>query len=282
MERFKRNVCLSFCMKRELFNLADEEFMTLLERTDGAFRKSGISHIFVGGVAVQCYIARCLCEKYNTNLVELAKSGGVRIQDYLRSTDDVDLALKMNCSDEVEAGKKIYDVLDNIVGEGEFFSPSGEHIISIDLLRRGHVKPQFQVGVDGETNPDMVVAFNIYRKPKDLSDKSLREFEDRFYDYFIDRAVDLKVPYSGGRDVTLRVKNPSDLLTTKIVRGRPKDLHDASALVQCGRSHNNLINYKDIEKILCGNNSLYGVPNPELKRRYEVLMELVNLKENNE
>lgn len=262
-------------MKRELFNVADEEFMTLLERTDKAFREEGISHMFVGGVATQCYMAKYLCDIYGGSLLDLASSEKVRMQDRLRSTDDVDIALSMGNIDDIEAGKKIYSVLERIVGEGEFLSPSDEHIISIDLLRKGHVKPQFQVGIDKDIDPDRIVAFNLYRKPKDLKDKNLEEFEDKFYDFFIGRAVDLSIPYCDGKTINLKVKNPADLLATKIVRGREKDIADALSLIRYSRKSNDAINYADVRKVLCGNSTKYGIPNEVLSTRYDVLMSMV-------
>ncbi len=259
-------------MKRALFDITDEEFATLLERTNDSFKEAGIPHMFVGGSAVQAITSSYLCEHFGMPLLDLANSDEVRVQDCLRATDDVDVALRLE-GDAVEAGKKIYPVLNKIVGET--FSPSEEHIVDIRWNRKGHVKPQFLLGIDDIVDPSTVVAFNLYRAPKDLKDQALDEFEERFYDIFLDRAVSVTIPYCAGKDITLRVKNPEDTLATKIVRGRGKDMSDALSLAKYSLMAGKPLDYRQVENTLCGKDKRYDVPNTVLRERYEAFKELL-------
>ena len=260
-------------MKRALFDLTDEEFATLLERTDLAFRNAGIPYMFVGGSAVQTINSSYLCDHFGMSLIDLANSDKVRMQDCLRATDDVDIALKLD-GDAVEASKRIYSALNGIVGEA--FSPTEEHIVTIGWNRKGHVKPQFLLGIDDIVDPSAIAAFNIYRAPKDLKDSALDEFEERFYDIFLNRAVDIKIPYCSGKTITLRVKNPEDTLATKIVRGREKDMADALSLAKYSLMAGKPIDYRIVESTLCGKERKYDVPNTLLRERYNAFKELLS------
>jgi len=240
-------------MKRELYDIADEEFITLLDRTESAFKDAKIPHMFVGGVATQAHLASYLCRIHGTTLRGLVASNDIRLQDYLRATDDVDIALRLDEPDEIKVAKKIFSVLDNIIGEGDHLSPSEEHIISMKLARRGHVKPQIQLALDDYAeNPDEVVAFNLYRKPKDIKNDGVRAFEDRYYDKFMKGAVKLSIPYSDAKSVILTVKNPVDLVATKVAIGRPKDFGDVLALRKYGKLAKKSISDRAVGKVLFG------------------------------
>lgn len=266
-------------MKRPLFNIADEEFMTLLERTKEGFDREGIDYMLVGGVATQIHVAKALCDVYEENLVDLAGSGKLRLQDHLRSTDDIDMALRIDDSDqdekkEINVARRIYKVLDYIVGEGDFISPSGEHIVSINLVRRAHVRPQFQLGIDDAISLDKIASFNLFRGPVKLHNTALSEFEDRFYDVFIDRAMNVRLPYSKDGDIEFRVKRPEDLLATKIALGRPKDINDALSIVRHLRDANRSVDYEAVAEVLCSKDPKYHCQSENLCNRYEKFREL--------
>src|SRR3989338_6664663 len=109
-------------MKQELFNITDEELATLLKRTHEGFKNEQVPYMFVGGIANQVHIARLLCDIYKNNLMEIIKSAKIRTQDHFRSTDDVDIATRLDDDvndekKELNARKKIFSVLEYIVGE---------------------------------------------------------------------------------------------------------------------------------------------------------------------
>lgn len=266
-------------MKQELFNVTDEELATLLKRTHEGFEKEQIPYMFVGGIANQIHIARLLCDIYKDNLMGIIKSAKIKTQDYFRSTDDVDIATRLdedadNERKELNARKRIFSVLEYIVEEGDYISPSEEHIININLERKGHVRPVFSLGVDDVIPKDKKISFNIYREPKDLKNGILKEFENRFYDIFLKGAVELGIPYSSNRNMTFKVKNREHLLATKIALGRPKDMNDALSLVRYSNLACQSLNYSAVEQILCCEDEHYHIKSEELCRRYEAFRNL--------
>ncbi len=271
------------CMKRELFSVADEEFVTLLNRTHEGFEREGMKYMFVGGVATQLHVAKLLCDSYSKTLIDLVKSSDIRIQDHLRATDDVDIAIRVDGvgSDikgkEMTVAKKVFSVLNYIVQDEEYFSPSEENIIRIHLDKRGHVRPVFQLGINGIVDSDKKVSFNIYNDPKDLKNGSLKEFEDRYYDQFLNNASDLSIPFSNKGNLFFKVKNKEDLLATKIARGRPKDINDALSLVKHIKAIGGDIDYSAVESILCSPDQRYHVQNEELCNRYGAFMGIVRV-----
>lgn len=266
-------------MKRELFSVADEEFVTLLDRTNSAFNQAGIPYMAVGGVATQACGAAYLNSIYNASLTEL-KSRGLRMQDYFRATDDVDIAIRLSDQGEskeareIKARNRIFSVLDSIVGDGEFISPTGDHIIDIKLCRKGHVKPEFELGVDGETNPDKIIAFSIFRGPRDLSNTHLKEFEASWYDKFLDEAVNVDLRYAPNATVKLRIKRPEHTIATKIANGRDKDIADVVSILRQSKQAGCPIVDDMVKEILCGEDSRYHVQNAYLCERYELLKKL--------
>jgi len=269
-------------VKAQLYNLANEEFVTLLGRVEEGFEKEGIEHVYVGGVANQIHVAKALCEQYNEPLVDLIKSRKVRDQDHLRATDDIDVALRMqekgNKRNEIKDRTRIFSVLDYIVGdEGVFLSPSEDHIVSIEPHRKAHVRPQFRLGIDDKTDNSKIASFNFYRSPADLKDPHLKEFEDRFYDFFIDRGVKVELPYSDKGNLSFKVLNPADLLAAKIVRGRPKDVSDAMSLVQHFSNADMSIDCDIVRKTLCSPDERYGVQSEELMEKYDAFKEMIKV-----
>ncbi len=267
-------------MKRELFNVADEEFITLLSKTHEGFGNAGLRYMFVGGVAVQLHVAKLLCDIHKDNLINIVRSGKIRVQDYFRSTDDVDIVIKPiekesdESKAEIKARQSIFSALDYIVKEELYISPTGDHLINIEIDKRGHVKPTFRLSVDGVGDRDKAVDFNIYRKPKDLRNTTLKEFENSFFDIFLNGSVKLDLPYSSAGDISLRIKNKEHLLATKIALGRKKDFHDALSLVEYSNMANQGIEYPVVEHILCSEDQRYHIKSEELCRRYEAFRNL--------
>ncbi len=267
-------------MKRELFNVADEEFMVLLDRANRCFVESGIPHMFVGGVANQIHIANYLCQVAGKNLLDLVNTEDIRMQDHLRSTDDVDIAYRLglrggdNEESTIRRMQAIYRILDRIVEDEVYLSPSEQHLVSIKISRRAHSRPKFNLSVDGVEYDDKDVTFNLYGAPKEVSEGNLKEFEDRFYDLFLSRAVNINLPYSERRNIHLRVKSPVDQLITKVVRGRPKDISDAMSLIVHSNVTGSPIDLGEARKVLCSPDSRYGCQSDYLCERYDKLVEL--------
>ena len=248
--------------KRQVFTIADEDFIHFLSRIDNSFKEEGINYALVGGVANQAYIAKSLCARHNADLATLAFDSDVRLQDHLRATDDVDMILSMNSPDEIATAHRIYGVLDKIVGEGEFISPTGNHIVYVNLKRKGHSKPQFILGVD---NPDQyrLVALNLNRNPrKNIHDPALVEFETAYFNEFMGSKQEVEIPYTPSFNAKLSVISPAALLATKIARKRPKDIMDAYTLVNHFKESGMQVPYDEVEKLLKGRGEL-------LFQRYE-------------
>ena len=82
-------------MKRQLYDLTDEPFVMFVDRLDEVLKGEEIRYNVVGGVASQAYILDMLSKKHDRPIDGLVRYEDVRVQDYLRSTDDVDIALDL-------------------------------------------------------------------------------------------------------------------------------------------------------------------------------------------
>lgn len=259
--------------------------MNLVVRTDGAFRRAGIRHMIVGGVANQIHVARYLCDIYDKNLADLASQG--ILCDSLRYTDDLDVAVGMEHMQEENAGaerdvnhagledaKKIMLVLDDIVGEGTFFSPTESHLVSIDIHKRGHGKSKFFLGLDGELHTDKEVTLKIYRGPECLRKLGLSDFDHKCYDFFLGRAVDVEMPYPKGESILLKVKKPEDQFITKMFMNRTQDLSDAFALVRNAKKAGKPINSEEVVQFLQKADQDIGPRAKYFIERYEAFRDL--------
>lgn len=266
-------------MKRPLYTIADEEFATLLERADAAFRDRGIKYMLVGGVATQAHLIDYLC-KDGKKLIDLVNDPDFRLQDHLRATDDIDITLNPrkngNEYDKVEFASKIYGVLDSVVGkEGVFMSPTENHLVTISLERKGIQRPVFRLELDDNKDPEKVTSLNFYKGPEDTNERwgqEIRDFEQKFYYQFMDRAQDIRIPFCLGKDITLKVKKAEDLIATKLIRGREKDWNDILSLVNHGEAAGRPIDYKAIGEILCSVDSKTERTHLPFVEKYEEFM----------
>jgi hypothetical protein len=264
-------------MKRQLYDLTDEEFMTLLERTDSVFRNREIPYMFVGGVATQAHIVNYLCQKEKKTLYDLANSDKFRIQDHLRATDDVDITLDSRkiskYSSDIKVHQEIMEVLNEIKGEGIYTSPSRNHLVSIKLERPGKKRPIFRLGLDKEADsPDSQISLNFYYGPEDTNDrwpKEMVDFERANYFDFFNTAKCISIPFSHEGNIDLNVKGIEQLLATKIARARVKDWADILLLyghaIKAGQS----INLNEVKKILHAKHPRYDIPNETLIDKFE-------------
>lgn len=230
--------------KRELYDISDEEFAYFLNEIGKSLSKENNQYIFVGGTAVQIHTMKRLCEINKTDISTLSKEK--RLQDYLRATDDVDMAL----SSEIYAGKNeleyahiINKVLSSL--EKEVISPSEDHILEYRIIRKGVKRPVFQISVDGEISDEQIIALNINRKPEDL-----RNLESHLYQTFVSEGNNIVVPYNKNFSLDVRVISPTNLLATKVSKLRPKDTMDIQNLTQLMTENKENIDINKIQGIL--------------------------------
>ncbi|MBI2449147.1 hypothetical protein HYV49_02525 [Candidatus Pacearchaeota archaeon] len=79
-------------MANNWFDISDERFLTFLNSLGKAVSANDIPYAFVGGVATQVHMADYLCIVHGTTLSDLLISGEIDLSNYIRSTDNVDIA----------------------------------------------------------------------------------------------------------------------------------------------------------------------------------------------
>jgi len=230
-------------MKRELYNLGNEEFALFVNKTEEILKDLRIPHTFVGGTAVQAHTLKRLCEKYDTDVSTLASNKHIRFQNYVRSTDDVDLALLFpdNASD-LDLVRMVTDELYGSL-EGVYLSGDEEHLFEYGLVRRGISRPVFSVAVDEVVGENL--ALNLSKQSRHLKGLGLR-----FYDEFIAEGEDLVIPYSDGFDIRMRAYKPEHVLATKISQFRAKDAMDLKNLVTVMHESGEEVDEEELRKIL--------------------------------
>jgi len=253
-------------MKREIYNLSDEELAYLIGNLDEKMNAEKIPYIIVGGTAVQAQVLKRLHQKTGRTLAELAEDSKIRLQDYVRSTDDVDLAISSRIErerGEVDFAKKIFGVLESLAVP-EAISPSGEYILGYQLVRKGIKRPVFQIYIDEETNDERRLALNIGRNPRDLEN-----LDSQHYDEFIERGEEIVLPYNSDFTLRMRVIRPEHLLASKVSKFRAKDTMDIHTLADLMREGGEEIDFNEMRRLLL----------PEYTRNYERFLDLVNLED---
>ena len=229
--------------KRFLYTLGNEEFAFLANRIGEKLKDTGIPYNFVGGTAVQAHILHRLTQKYHTNVKSLAENKHIRLQDYIRPTDDIDLALlfpdnAQNPALVSSVLRKFYDGLD-----GVFLSHDEKHLFEYQFARRGERRPVLKVTVDDHNPED--IALNISQQSRHL-----RSFGIRFYEEFISQGKNLVIPYTPSYELKLKVCKPEHILATKISQFRAKDTMDIHNLVTVMQDAGEIIDTEELRKIL--------------------------------
>lgn len=245
-------------MKRELYDLTDEPFAMFVNRVGAGLKEEGIEHNIVGGTSVQAYILKMLTEKYNSTICGLLYNPKVRIQDYIRSTDDVDLALRFELATDTEKVKKINSLLPKFEIE-ETISPCGESIVEVIPERIGASRPTFRVYVDEKGSDEGFIAMNISRGNKG----DIHNLNDSWYDELIRDSQELVIPYTQGYELRLQVPTLEHLLATKIAASRAKDLMDNKNLVDLSKEMGRSVNLEEIERLVL----------PESQKKYFAFLE---------
>jgi hypothetical protein len=256
-------ICWGY-MKRELYTLADEELGYFVNNLHEQMEKEHIPYVLVGGTAVQTHVLKRLIYKTGKNLSELVLTNEIRLQDYLRGTDDVDLAISsyvLEKEGDINFAKKVNKVLDRLDVK-EVISPSEEFLLGYKLIRRGIKRPCFQVYVDEDRDDEMQIAMNIGRNKKDLQNL---DFEN--YDVFVDGGQLIQLPFNEYFSINTRVIKPEHLIVSKIAKFRAKDTMDLHSLSDLMRDCKEDLDLFQIKKFLL----------PNYERNYRRFLELVNL-----
>jgi hypothetical protein len=261
-------------MKRALYSLDDEEFVTFLGRTQEVLQNHGIPYMFVGGVASQAHIASALTKQENKALYDLAHNSDVRIQDHLRATDDVDITLDLRAfgdAQDVRVAQRVLNAVADIEGEGLYSSPM-HNVVEIKLERHGAKRPVFRLGLnENADSSDRELSLNFYYSPQDTNTRwpaQMVEFDHANYYPFFDSAQTVALPYSQTAVIPLRVKGLEALLATKLARARPKDWADIIAIYQHSQEAGIPLNVDAIKDLLCAPDPRLGITNEALVHAY--------------
>jgi len=231
-------------MKRQLYDLTDEPFAMIINRAGAVLKEENIKHNVVGGAAVQSYILHMLTTRYNEDVYSLIYNPNIRIQDYIRGTDDVDLALELNEKDDTEKIKKINKILPKFAFEE--IAPCGEFIVEIRPERIGVSRPTFRVYIDGKGSQEEVIAMNINRgKGGDI-----RNLEDHWYNEIIEKSQELIIPYNPNYELKVVVPKIEHLLVEKIAGSRAKDLMDNKNLADLSKETGRELNFEEMRSML--------------------------------
>jgi len=230
-------------MKRSLYDLIDEPLTMFVNKVCDVLKDEGIHYNIVGGVAVQAYILDMLTKKYGEDVLRIAEDGGVRVQDYIRGTDDVDVVLSLQ-GEDVEKIKRINSILPKFAYED--ISPSGESIIEFRTERVGASRPKYRVYVDDIGNQEDVIAMNISRGQK----KDLHKLDYFWYDEFLKHSKELNIPFFKEFGLKINVPKLEHLLSSKIAQSRAKDLMDNQNLSTLVKDSGIELDFNEIEKIL--------------------------------
>jgi len=231
-------------MKRQLYDLTDEPFAMMINRVGTVLKKEGVKHNIVGGAAVQSYIFYMLTKKYNKDICGLIYDPDVRIQDYIRSTDDIDLALKLEEEEDTEKIRKINQFLPKFAFEE--IAPCGEVIVEIRPERIGASRPTFKIYVDGKGSEDEIIAMNINRGKKG----DIRNLEDHWYNKIIEESEELVIPYTPNYELRVVVPKLEHLLVEKIAGSRAKDLMDNKNLADLSKETGRELDFKEMKSML--------------------------------
>jgi len=232
------------CMKRQIYDLTDQPLIMFADRVGKVLRDNDIQHNIVGGVAAQAYILKMMTDVYGKNVTEIAADPSIRIQDYIRSTDDIDMALGLTGDDESKIkliNQKILPALPH-----ESISPDQESIIEFREERRGASRPLYRVYVDDKGSQEDVIALNISRGQT----KDMHRLDPKWYNAFLEQGQDLTIPYSEGYNLTVRVPRLEHVLASKIAHSRSKDLMDNRNLATLTKEADVELDFNEIATIL--------------------------------
>jgi hypothetical protein len=235
-------------MKRQLYDLTDEPFAMFVNRACAVLKQEGVKYNLVGGAAVQSYILHMLSGKYDKDICGLIYHPDLRIQDYIRSTDDVDLALRFNGEDDTEKIRKINKILPKFAFEE--IAPCEEYIVEIKPERIGASRPTFRVYIDERSNQEEIIAMNINRE----KGGDIRNLESKWYRKIIDDSQELTIPYNKNYELKVVVPKLEHLLVEKIAGSRAKDLMDNKNLADLSKEIGRELDFEEMASMLSPTN----------------------------
>ena len=232
-------------MKRQLYDLTDDPFVVFVNKVENVLKAENIPHNIVGGVASQAHILDMLTKKHGKSVEDLTRDKEVRVQDYVRSTDDVDVALDLE--GEIDDTDKIRRITTEILPKFNFteLSPDGESILEFKSERIGASRPRYRVYVNDKGDIEDVIAMNIGRQPKDL-----HSLDPALYTEFLNQGKEITIPYSEGYTLNLRVPRLEHLLASKISQSRAKDLMDNKNLASLIKDLGVELDFAEISRTL--------------------------------
>ena len=229
-------------MKRSLYNLTDEPFAMFVNRVGKVFRDIGIKHNIVGGVAVQAYMLRFLAGE--RDIVSFLDDSNIRIQDYFRNTDDVDVSLNLQFNDN-ERRRIIEEILPQF--EFEDISPVKNYIVGVKLERHGVSRPTFKFYVDGDNESyEEIISMNISRN----QEGDLHKLNDSWYKEFLNQSKKITIPYCQNFNLEINAPVLEHLLASKIALSRAKDLMDIKNLSGAVKDSGIELDFNKMDNIL--------------------------------
>ena len=250
-------------MKRALYDLTNEEFAYFANKLCEQLNEREIKYILVGGTAVQAHVLGRLCNQNGKNLEELVLDPKIRIQDYVRATDDIDLAIESSISSkngDFVFARKMKEIFSGIAGE--YIPPSEEYILKYTVARQGIKRPIFQIHIDGETNDEQRISLNIGRNKSDLYNLDVNN-----YDRFINEGQKVTIPFSSKFDLNLKIIKPEHLIASKASKFRAKDTKDIYTVVESMAKSGEKIDLVEIKKLML----------PKYEKNYRQFLELIKL-----
>lgn len=230
-------------MKRQLYDLTDPAMFMFVDRIGKVLKEEGIPHNVVGGLAVQSYMLDMFSKKYNCSINDLVKNPDFRVQDYVRSTDDIDLALGIDGDDATKINK-ITRFLPKL--DFEDIDPNEEAIIALKLLRKGAYRSTFLVVNDGVTSDENIIAMNISRG----QEGDLHKLSHIWYNAFLENSQRLSLQYNDKHSTSVQVPKLEHLLSNKIAASRAKDLMDCSNLVTLLKDRKVQLDFEEMGRVL--------------------------------
>ena len=232
-------------MKRQLYDLTDDSFAVFVNQVGDVLRAKNIPHNIVGGVASQAYILDMLTKKHGKSVSDLTRDKEVRVQDYVRSTDDVDVALDLE--GETDDTDKIRRITTEILPQFNFtkLSPDEESILEFKAERIGASRPRYRVFVNEQGSIEDVIAMNIGRQPKDL-----HSLNPVWYTEFLAQGGEITIPYSEKYTLRLRVPRLEHLFASKISQSRAKDLMDNKNLASLAKDIGVELDFAEMSRVL--------------------------------
>ena len=189
------------------------------------------------------YEAVTKAAEYGKDIFGIAEDASIRVQDYIRSTDDVDVSLGLQGKD-VEKMRIINKFLPKLAYED--ISPTGESIIEFRIERIGASRPVYRVYVDDIGSQENVISMNISRGQK----KDIHKLDYFWYDEFLKNSKELNIPFYEKFELKINVPKLEHLLSSKIAHSRAKDLMDSKNLLTLVKDSGIELDFDEMEKIL--------------------------------